>query len=1047
MKNFNIIAESDKDTVVSIYDPIERKNKNFQSEDELEKDFIKKLTEQGYEYISINNEEDLIINLRKQLEELNNYSFSDEEWKRIFNDFIANSNDSILEKTRKIQEENYYALILDEGITKNIKLIDKEHVHNNHLQVINQYSENKGIRSARYDVTILINGLPMVHIELKKRGIDIREAFNQINRYQREDFWASSGLFQYIQLFVISNGTYTKYYSNTTRENHIKDPLKKNSNKKKTSNSFEFTSYWADAKNIIIPDLVDFTKTFFAKHTLLNILTKYCIFTSDNQLLVMRPYQIVATEKIINKIEISINQKKFGHGVGGYIWHTTGSGKTLTSFKTAQIASKLKSIQKVLFVVDRKDLDYQTMREYDKFEKGAANSNTSTKILQKQIQDPNVNIIITTIQKLGNFVSKNPKHEIYNKHVVMIFDECHRSQFGEMHKNITKHFKKYNLFGFTGTPIFSVNSSSSYKDPNLKTTYQAFGGELDENGQNTLALHSYTIVNAINDKNVLPFRIDYINTFSSKDNINDKDVKTIDREAVFKDPKRISLVTEYILKHFEQKTYRNQNQSNYYHKVITNINAMAKSKNNTISEEKSLKVVNGFNSIFCVDSISSAIDYYNEFKKQMDPEYQKLKIATIFSFNPNEEEVDKFDIDDVLQDENFDVNGLDKSSRDFLDMAIEDYNKLFKTSYDTSGDKFPNYYKDISSRMKNREIDLLIVVNMFLTGFDATTLNTLWVDKNLKQHGLIQAFSRTNRILNSVKTFGNIVCFRNLEEKVKEAISIFGNDEDIEIVTLRTYEEYLNGFTDNKNRYHDGYIEIVNDLREKFSPGEIINGEENRKKFIMLFGKLLSCRNIISCFDNFIDNKILPDFDFQEYKGMYLMIYQDYKQKTDLEKERINEDIVFEIELMKQVEINIDYILKIIEEYQNKNETIKEIPIEITRAINSSVFLLSKKDLIEKFVEQVSNKSDGEKDWQKFIENQKNNDLELIINEEKLDVEKTHKYIQNSFRDYEIKTHGTDISEIMPKISRFGENNDRSGKKSRVIRRIVEFFEKYIDLI
>ena len=1047
MKNFNIITESDKDTVVSVYKPLERKNKNFQSEDELEKDFIKKLTEQGYEYVSINNEDDLILNLRKQLEELNKYSFSDKEWKRIFDDFIANSNDSILEKTKKIQEENIYALILDNGSTKNIKLIDKDHVHNNHLQVINQYSENKGIRSARYDVTILINGIPMVHIELKKRGIDIREAFNQINRYQREDFWASSGLFQYIQLFVISNGTYTKYYSNTTRYNHIYNGINKSSNKKKTSNSFEFTSYWADAKNIIIPDIVDFTRTFFAKHTLLNILTKYCVFTSDQQLLVMRPYQIVATEKIINKIEISTNQKKFGHGVGGYIWHTTGSGKTLTSFKTAQIASKLNHIQKVLFVVDRKDLDYQTMREYDKFEKGAANSNTSTKILQKQIEDPNVKIIITTIQKLGNFVAKNNKHQIYNEHVVMIFDECHRSQFGKMHKDITKSFKKYNLFGFTGTPIFSINSSSSYKDPNFKTTYQVFGGELDENNKNTLALHTYTIVNAINDKNVLPFRIDYISTINSKELITDKDVKTIDKEAVLRDPRRISLITEYILEHFEQKTYRNQNHSNYFHNVITNINSMAKAKNNTVREMKSLKVVNGFNSIFCVDSISSAISYYNEFKKQMDQDNPKLKIATIFSFNPNEEEVDKFDIDDVLQDENFDVNGLDKSSRDFLDGAIKDYNNLFQTSYDTSSDKFPNYYKDISSRMKNREIDLLIVVNMFLTGFDATTLNTLWVDKNLKQHGLIQAFSRTNRILNSVKTFGNIVCFRNLEDNVKEAISIFGNEEDIEIVTLRTYDEYLNGFIDNKGKKHIGYIEVVNNLRDQFSPGEIIIGEEKAKKFIMLFGRFLSIRNIISCFDDFINNEIISDFDLQEYKGMYLSLYQEHKQKNEHEKERINEDVVFEIELMKQVEVNIDYILKIIQEYQAKNESFEEIPKDITRAIDSSVFLLSKKDLIEKFIKQISNKNNDENDWHKFIENQKNNDLESIIKEEKLDIEKTHKFIQNAFRDYEIKTHGTDITEIMPKISRFDKNSDRSEIKSRVIRRIVEFFDKYIDLI
>jgi len=1045
MKNFKIIAESDKDTVVSFYTPLERKNKSHQSEDELEKDFINKLTEQGYEYIFIKSEQDLISNLKKQLEVLNKHSFSEKEWEKFFNDTIANSNDGIVKKTRKLQDDSVHSLILDDGSTKNIHLIDKKYPHNNSVQVINQYSENSGTHNARYDVTILINGFPMVHIELKKRGTNIREAFNQINRYQRENFWAGSRLFEYIQLFVISNGTHTKYYSNTTRENHIKNKLK-NSNKKKTSNSFEFTSYWADSKNNNIPDLVDFTKTFFAKHTLLNILTKYCVFTSDDQLLVMRPYQIVATERIINKIEISTNQKKFGHGVGGYIWHTTGSGKTLTSFKTAQIASKLNHIQKVLFVVDRKDLDYQTMKEYDKFQKGAANSNTSTKILQKQIEDHSVEIIITTIQKLSNFVSNNVKHEIYNKHVVMIFDECHRSQFGQMHKSITRSFKKYNLFGFTGTPIFSINSSSSYKDPNLKTTAQAFGGELDKNGNNTLALHKYTIIDAIKDKNVLPFRIDYISTINSKKIIHDKEVKSIDKEAVLSDPKRISLVTEYILERFDQKTYRNQNHSYYDHLIITNIDEMSKTKSNNVFEKKRLKSVNGFNSIFCVASISAAIAYYNEFKKQMDKENPKLKIATIFSFNPNEEENNNFNIDDVLQDENFDVKGLDNSSRDFLDKSIADYNKLFNTSFDTSSDKFPNYYKDISSRMKNREIDLLIVVNMFLTGFDATTLNTLWVDKNLKQHGLIQAFSRTNRILNSVKTFGNIICFRNLEENVKEAISIFANNEDIELAILRTYDEYLNGFIDNKNKKHDGYIEIINKLEENFSPGEIIIGEEKAKKFIILFGKLLSIRNILSSFDNFIDNKSLSDFDFQEYKSMYLMLYEDHKRRNGTEKERINEDIVFEIELMKQVEVNIDYILKIIVEYQSEEKDFEEIMINLTRVINSSAFLLSKKTLIEKFVQQISNVNDGEKDWYKFIENQKKDDLELIIKEEELIPNKTYKFIENCFRDFEIKTHGTDINQIMPKMSRFSGNNDSAEKKNRVIKKITDFFDKYIDL-
>lgn len=729
MSFYNVVSESEESTVVSEYKSEEKRSDAYQSEEELEKEFIHLLTEMSYEYLPIHNKDELLPNLRKKLEELNNYSFTDTEWEQFYNNCIAGKNDGIVEKTRRIQEDNVQILHRDNGETKNITLFDKKNIHNNKLQVIHQYEENGGSYKNRYDVTVLVNGLPLVHIELKRRGVNIREAFNQIERYQRDSFWANGGLFEYVQIFVISNGTNTKYYSNTTRYNHIKEM---NSERKgKTSNSFEFTSFWADEKNRIIPDLIDFTKTFFAKHTILNILAKYCVFTSENMLLVMRPYQIVATEKILNRIQISYNYKKYGSVAGGgYIWHTTGSGKTLTSFKTAQLASKLPYIEKVLFVVDRKDLDYQTMKEYDRFEKGAANSNVSTAVLKRQLEDDKSKIIITTIQKLSTFVKKNIGHAVFDKQIVIIFDECHRSQFGDMHKAITKYFKKYYLFGFTGTPIFAVNAGAS-KNPNLRTTEQAFGDKL----------HTYTIVDAINDKNVLPFRVDYIKTMDKEPDIDDKDVWDIDREKAYLAPERISKVVAYILEHFAQKTKRDKG---YRFRQLVNVEEVAKAKTGLDTQEiKNKTFVKGFNSILAVSSVEAARLYYAEFQKQMKarPE-QAIKIATIYSFAPNEEEDNGF-----LGEENSDdTSALDSSSRDFLDGAIKEYNAYFGTNYDTSADKFPNYYKDVSLRMKNKDIDLLIVVNMFLTGFDATTLNTLWVDKNLKMHGLIQAYSRTNRI-------------------------------------------------------------------------------------------------------------------------------------------------------------------------------------------------------------------------------------------------------------------------------------------------------------
>ena len=1027
MSFYNVVSESEESTVVSEYKSEEKRSDSYQSEADLEREFIRLLGEQSYEYLNIKSEEDLIKNLRKKLEQLNNYEFTDGEWKRFFNECMANPNEGIVEKTRKIQEDNVQNLKTDAGFTKNITLIDKKNIHNNRLQVINQY-EATGNYDNRYDVTILVNGLPLVHIELKRRGVAIKEAFNQIDRYQRDSFWASCGLYEYVQIFVISNGTNTKYYSNTTRFNHIKDSASGQAKKKeKTSNSFEFTSFWADGNNRIIPDLVDFTKTFFAKHTLLAILTKYCVFTSENMLLVMRPYQIVATERILNRIEIANNYKKYGSVAGGgYIWHTTGSGKTLTSFKTAQLASGLGFIDKVLFVVDRKDLDYQTMKEYDRFEKGAANSNTSTAILKKQLENSNCKIIITTIQKLSVFIAKNKGHEVFDKKVVIIFDECHRSQFGDMHLDIVKNFKKYFLFGFTGTPIFAVNANSG-KHANLRTTEQAFGDKL----------HTYTIVDAINDKNVLPFRVDYVKTLEKEPDIDDAKVWDIDREAVWNSPDRIEKVVKYILDNFNRKTYRNE--KSYSFNSLLNIQEVASAKNEAEEIKQKLRL-SGFNSIFCVSSVEAAKLYYNEFKKQMAENPSKaLKIATIFSYGANEEEQDG-----ILDEENpEDTTRLDSSSRDFLAGAIKDYNATFGTSYDTSSDKFQNYYKDVSLRMKNRQIDLLIVVNMFLTGFDATTLNTLWVDKNLKAHGLIQAYSRTNRILNSIKTYGNIVCFRNLQKRTDDAISLFGDKEAGGIVLMKGYKDYYYGYTDKDGKLKPGYILLVQDLQDKFPLDEQILGEKAKKEFISLFGAVLRMRNLLASFDEFAGNEFLTEREMQDYTGKYIDLRDEFV-KGGKDKENINDDIVFEVELIKQIEINIDYILMLVKKYHDSHKNDKEVLISIQKAIDSSFELRSKKKLIETFVDGINDVDDVIIEWRNFVAEAKEKELAEIIKEENLKPEETRQFIEYSLRDGALKTTGTDIDKILPPVSRFGGGREK--KKRNVIAKLSSFFDRFSGL-
>ena len=1012
----------------------------YQSEAEMEADFIKRLKRQAYEYLPITSEKELIDNLRYQLEKLNNLRFTDKEWAAFFKNYLGNPNEGIVEKTRTIQEDHKKVLTRDDGSFVNVYLIDKENIHNNSLQVINQYVPEGGSHENRYDVTILVNGLPLVHVELKRRGVEVREAFNQIRRYNRESFWAGCGLFEFVQIFVISNGTLTKYYSNTTRDSHVKQQNK--GSKKQTSNSFEFTSYWALLDNEPIRDLVDFTQTFLSKHTLLNVLTRYCVFTAENLLLVMRPYQIAATERIIQRIRTSSNVKCWGkREAGGFIWHTTGSGKTLTSFKTARLASAMEEIDKVLFVVDRKDLDYQTMKEYDRFEKGAANSNTSTAVLTRQLNDPNCRIIITTIQKLSNFVGKNASHRIYNQHVVMIFDECHRSQFGDMHRAIVKKFKKYHIFGFTGTPIFPDNAGA-IRNIDFTTTEGTFGDKL----------HSYTIVDAIRDGNVLPFRVDYIRTLRPEDEIKQESVPAIDQAKILMDPRRITYISKYILDHFAQKTKRNE--QHYDFNRLTNVSMVAKGKND-VEEVKVKTKLQGFNSIFAVASIPFVKLYYNELMRQMAelPENRRLKIATIYSYAPNEAE------EDFGGDENSEnTDGLDQSSRDFLEKCIADYNAMFGTSYDTSAEKFQNYYKDVSLRMKNREIDLLIVVNMFLTGFDATTLNTLWVDKNLRMHGLLQAYSRTNRILNSVKNCGNIVCFRNLDEATNECFALFGNRDATGLVFMRSFKDYYEGYDDEKGKHQAGYKEIVMALIEKFPVATLwqITDEEQKKEFIRLFGNYLKAHNLLISFDEFCPDdleklneiRIMKEGERQDYLSWYNDLYDEFRRNQKHgEKVDVEDDIEFEIELVKQVQIDIAYILALVEQYKASQCQDREIVLRISKSITSSPDLRNKKDLIERFIERMTPESgDVHDEWEKYLDEEKSRQIGEIIDGEKLKPNETKEFIDRCFKDGYVEENGTAITKILPPMPLFGGGNKRQETKLRVIEKIKEFFDRFTNI-
>ena len=1009
---YDLISENDESTVVSSFENNYMvAERPYLSEKHLEDQLIAQLQRQEYEYIRISTEEELVSNLRTQLEKLNGVIFNDSEWKRFFTSNVAKQNSGIIAKTRVIQEDPRFNFTFDNGTMKNIMLLDRTNIHENRLQVLHQYTPNGGNAANRYDVTILVNGLPLVHVELKKPGVDIREAFNQIKRYNRESFWADNALFEYVQIYVISNGTYTKYYSNTTRDRRLTEEDEKQKKGQVVSNSYEFTSWWTDAHNKKIMMLEDFARTFFAKHTILNILTKFCVFTVDENLMVMRPYQIAATEKILNKIKVAYNNKLYGTtDAGGYIWHTTGSGKTLTSFKTSLLASKLPYIDKVLFVVDRKDLDYQTMREYDNFQKDAANSNTSVTILERQLKDPTCHIIITTIQKLSILVNSKKDLEVYNQHVVMIFDECHRSQFGEMHAAIKKKFKKYYLFGFTGTPIFAANANHT-GHIGAMVTDQIFGERL----------HTYTIINAINDKNVLPFHVEYVRTMRTREGVEDAKINDIDRERIMRDPKYISNIVEYIIKHFGQKTKRN---STYQ-----------------VKDQR----LHGFNSIFATASIDLAKLYYKEFKRQMVsvPEDYRLKVAMIYSYGANDEDP----LDGILFDENpEDTGALSQTDKDALQECIDDYNKEFGCSFDLSSKGFQSFYKDVSKRMKNRELDLLIVVNMFLTGFDAKTLNTLWVDKNLKLHGLLQAYSRTNRILNSVKTFGNIVCFRNLEEATNQAIALFGNEDAHGTVLLRTFDEYYNGYKDEKGDEHKGYKEVVESLINAYPIGQDIVGDDAKKEFIKTYSYIMQLYNILTSFDQFEGKEILGEQDRQHYAGIYIELYHEFKNTQRTKAEDVNGDIVFEMELVKQDEISIDRILFLVQSYADKLMVDSEIVAKIRKAAKASPDLHNKLELIENFIKGITAGDDVKEAWSDYIQEQKERELQTIIEEEKLKPIETHNFMDMAFRNGYISDSGIAFKQILPNTFRFAKDAKYSAMRQRVFEKLNAFFEKYKDM-
>lgn len=997
----------------------------YQTENALEREFIEDLKSQGYEYLPrLDNPEALLANARTQLQALNNMEFTDEEWQRFLAEYLDKPNDSVVDKTRKVQDDYIYDFVFDDGHIQNIYIVDKKSIARNKVQVINQF-EQTGTHPNRYDVTILINGLPMVQVELKKRGVAIREAFNQVHRYSKESFNSESSLYKYLQIFVISNGTDTRYFANTV---------------KRDKNSFDFTMNWAKADNTLIKDLKDFTATFFQKNTLLQVLLTYSVFDTSNTLLIMRPYQIAATERLIWKIKSSYQAKLWSDpDGGGYIWHTTGSGKTLTSFKSARLATQLDFIDKVFFVVDRKDLDYQTMKEYQRFSPDSVNGSESTAGLKRNIEKDDNKIIVTTIQKLNNLMKSEDHLPVYHQQVVFIFDECHRSQFGEAQKNLRKKFKRYYQFGFTGTPIFPENALGA------ETTASVFGREL----------HSYVITDAIRDEKVLKFKVDYNDVRPQFKSIeSEQDVVKLsayENNKLLLHPDRIKEISQYILQNFRIKTHRNQGS------------------------------VKGFNAMFAVNSVEAAKLYYEELNHLQKDSDKPLKIATIYSYAPNEEQ----NAAGEIQEENFEPSAMESSAKEFLTKAINDYNSMFKTSFGVDYKEFQNYYRDLAKRVKNQEIDLIIVVGMFLTGFDAPTLNTLFVDKNLRYHGLMQAFSRTNRIYDATKTFGNIVTFRDLENATVDAISLFGDKNTKNVVLEKSYKEYLEGFKDiATGEARKGYVEIVKELKEQFPQPDEITTEADRKAFVKLFGEYLKIENILQNYDEFMQLKALQKIDkdnpdaVETFKEANFLTDEDLSAMMDIDvlKERIVQDyrstyndirdwfrreredkaseeskvdwddVVFEVDLLKSQEIDLDYILELVFEHNKKTKDKEALVSEVRRIIKSSVGNRAKESLVVDFINEtdldsIQDKAEVIASFFEYAQRKQSEEAAYLISEEKLNEEAAKRYIQISLKREYATENGTELNAILPKMSPL--NPQYLTKKQTVFQKIVAFIEKF----
>ena len=1026
--NYNTIAETQNYIILEEYTKLSKvceAPSTYQSEHALEREFIEDLIAQGYEYLpQLTTPAALLNNVRTQLQNLNSVTFSDVEWQRFVEEYLDTPSDNLVEKSRKLHRDYIYDFVFDDGHIQNIYLVDKKNIIRNKVQVINQF-EQKGSHANRYDVTILVNGLPLVQIELKKRGVAIREAFNQVHRYSKESFNSESSLYKYLQLFVISNGTDTRYFANTVKRN---------------KNSFDFTMNWARADNALIKDLKDFTATFFQKNTLLQVLLTYSVLDVSDTLLVMRPYQIAATERLLWKIKSAYQAKQWSSPKGGgYIWHTTGSGKTLTSFKAAQLATQLDFIDKVFFVVDRKDLDYQTMKEYQRFSPDSVNGSASTAGLKQNLTKNDHKIIVTTIQKLNNLMRGEEHLPVYNQQVVFIFDEAHRSQFGEAQKNLKKKFKKYYQFGFTGTPIFAENALGS------ETTASVFGSKL----------HSYIITDAIRDEKVLKFKVDYNNVrpqFKSIEKEQDEaKLSAAENKRLLLHPERIKEIATYILRNFRLKTHRTEGSNK------------------------------GFNAMFATSSVEAAKCYYQALNELQKDSPRPLKIATIFSYAANEEQ----NAIGEITDESFEPTAMDVTAKEFLEKAIADYNAMFKTNFSLESQSFENYYRDLSNRMKNKEIDLLIVVGMFLTGFDAPTLNTLFVDKNLRYHGLMQAFSRTNRIYNSTKSFGNIVAFRNLEQATVDSLTLFGDSSAKNMILEKSYEEYLKGFEDkDTGKTCRGYNKIVKELKEQFPEPDEIYSTADKKAFVKLFGEYLQVENILQNYDEFAHLKALQSIDKNDPEALKTFaeehflteeqlqkmlpvevlkerLVQDYKSTYNdirdwVSKEHNNEkqekqlidwdEVVFEVDLLKSQEIDLDYILGLILEHHQKSQNKEALLDEVCRTIRASIGNRSKESLIVDFInatdlDTIEDKPSIIAAFFSYAQKQQKEEATILIAEENLNEEAARRYIQLSLKREYASENGTDLNNILPKMSPL--NPQYRTKKQNVLHKITAFVEKY----